>query len=267
MTDTPTVPLPETAPMPLFPGENRLRVDVVLPVYNEERILPESVATLVGFLRGNVRGPWRVLITDNASTDLTEEVARELAEIYPEVEYRRIRQKGRGGALKTVWLDSDAEMVSYMDVDLSTNLEAFPKLLELLMDGNGVAIGSRLSAGSDIQRSIKREFLSRGYNLLVKAFFGTRFSDAQCGFKAMTREAVERLVPFVEDRKWFFDTELLVLAEKAGVGIGEVPVGWIEDLDTRVQLLKTVRDDLRGLVRLRRTLRAVLHRIHEPDRR
>ena len=239
------------------------RLDVIIPVYNEEAILPRSIGTLVSFLRGNVDISYRVLITDNASIDRTQEVSERLAREYDEVEYRRIPQKGRGGALKTVWLESPAEFCTYMDVDLSTNLTAFPLLLERLRNGDDVVIGTRLAADSDTVRSFKREVLSRGYNFLVKLFFRTRFTDAQCGFKGVRRAAVQRLVPQVEDRKWFFDTELLVLAEKSGHRIGEVPVDWIEDLDTRVQLVRTISDDLSGLFRLARSLPGVLRRIEE----
>jgi len=238
-------------------------VDVIIPVYNEEKILPRSIGSLVAFLREHVDVPWRVLITDNASVDRTPEVARQLTEEYPEVEYIRIPRKGRGGALKQVWLDSPAEFLTYMDVDLSTHLRAFPKMLELLHNGDDVVIGSRLRPDANTTRSFKREVLSRGYNFLVRMFFGTRFTDAQCGFKGVRRGAVQLLVPHVEDRKWFFDTELLVLAEKSGHVIGEVPVDWIEDLDTRVKLLQTIWDDMVALFRLSGNLPRVLKRIDE----
>jgi glycosyltransferase involved in cell wall biosynthesis len=246
----------------------RPQVDVIIPVYNEEQILPKSVAALTGFLREHADYPYRVLITDNASIDRTEQVSRELAEQYPEVEYVRIPRKGRGGALKQVWLESPADFVVYMDVDLSTTLEAFPQMMTRLQNGSDVVIGSRLMTGADTTRSLKREILSRGYNLLVRLFFGTRFTDAQCGFKGARREAVHRLVPHVEDHKWFFDTELLVLAEKSGHSIGEVPVDWIEDLDTRVRLVQTIWDDMVALFRLRASLSRVLRLIDEsePDR-
>jgi glycosyltransferase involved in cell wall biosynthesis len=244
----------------------QIAIDVIIPVYNEEKILPQSIATLTSFLRQNVRRPYRILITDNASIDRTEEVGRRLADEYEEVEYLRLPRKGRGGALKTVWLESPAEYVTYMDVDLSTNLAAFPKMIELLSNGSPVVIGSRLRPDADTTRSLKREILSRGYNFLVRLFFGTRFTDAQCGFKGLRREAAQLLVPKVEDRKWFFDTELLVLAEKSGLKISEVPVSWIEDLDTRVELIKTIADDLSALVRLRRDLSGTLGTIRREQR-
>jgi glycosyltransferase involved in cell wall biosynthesis len=247
----------------LSPPSTAPRLDVIIPVYNEEGVLAQSIATLVEFLRTNVDLPYRVLITDNASIDKTEEISERLAREYEEVEYRRIPKKGRGGALKTVWLESPAEFLTYMDVDLSTNLKAFPLLVQRLRNGDDVVIGSRLRQEADTTRSVRREILSRGYNALVKLFFRTRFTDAQCGFKGVRSEAARLLVPHVEDRKWFFDTELLVLAEKSGHRIGEVPVDWIEDLDTRVRLLRTIFDDLVGLFRLAGSLPRVLRRIDE----
>lgn len=239
----------------------KFAIDVIIPVYNEEKILPVSIATLVGFLRANEPRSFRVLITDNASIDRTREVGERLSREYAEVEYLRLPRKGRGGALKEVWLASPAEYVAYMDVDLSTHLAAFPQMIDFLSKGSAVVIGSRLRRGADTTRSLKREILSRGYNVLIKMFFGTRFTDAQCGFKGMRREACQKLVPHVKDRKWFFDTELLVLAEKSGHEISEVPVNWIEDLDTRVELVKTILDDLTALVRLRREIRGTLQAI------
>lgn len=238
-------------------------VDVVIPVYNEEKILPQSIGTLVAFLREHVHVPWRVLITDNASIDRTEEVSRELCAKYPEVDYVRIPRKGRGGALRQVWLESPAQYLTYMDVDLSTNLHAFPDMLQKLEGGDHIVIGSRLRHDANTTRSFKREVISRTYNLIVKAFFRTNFTDAQCGFKGIRRETADLLLPFVEDIKWFFDTELLVMAEKSGHRIGEVPVEWIEDLDTRVKLVRTIYDDMMGIFRMVGGLSATLRRIDE----
>jgi len=227
-------------------------IDVVVPVYNEEHILAQSVATLRQFLSEGFPHQWRILIADNASTDSTLAVAQELAEKHPDVASLHIPQKGRGRALKAAWLGSAADIVSYMDVDLSTELEAFPPLVEAIAsEGYDIAIGSRLSPDSDTRRSLKREVLSRGYNRMIKALFFTRFSDAQCGFKALSRQAVRELVPLVQDNEWFFDTELLILAEKAGYPVREIPVRWLEDADTRVNIRRTVWQDIRGLVRLR----------------
>jgi len=226
-------------------------VDITLPVFNEEKVLVQSVGTLRDFLQSGFPHQWRLVIADNASVDSTLAVAKELALLYPDVTYIHLDEKGRGRALKKAWLESKADIVSYMDIDLSTNLSHFPPLIDALTKGYDLAIGSRLMGASRIKRSLKREVLSRGYNLIVKAMFRTRFSDAQCGFKALTRKAVQALVPLVEDNKWFFDSELLILAEKKGYRIAEIPVEWVEDLDTRVKIIRTSLDDLKGLLRVR----------------
>jgi glycosyltransferase involved in cell wall biosynthesis len=231
------------------------RVDVVIPVYNEEKALPKSIPELRAFLAGpDFRYEWRIVIADNASIDDTPAVGRSLSGETPgEVDYVRIERKGRGFALKTTWGQSAAEIVSYMDVDLSTGLEAFPPLIRAVAEGGyGVASGSRLARESEVDRSLKRTALSRGYNLIIKAMFQTRFSDAQCGFKAISREVAQKVLPLVRDNNWFFDTELLILAEKMGYRIKDVPVRWIEDRDTRVKIGATITEDLRGLWRMRR---------------
>jgi glycosyltransferase involved in cell wall biosynthesis len=229
-------------------------VDVVVPVYNEERALPQSIPVLRDFLAGpDFPFEWRIVIADNASIDKTPAVGEELAGANSgKVEYVRIERKGRGFALKQTWLASPMDVVSYMDVDLSTGLDAFPALIGAIAnDGYDVAIGSRLASQSEITRSLKRRVLTRGYNTLIKAMFGTRFSDAQCGFKAVSRKAVQKIVPLIEDNNWFFDTELLILAEKMDYRVKDIPVKWVEDTDTRVKIAATVTEDLRGLLRLR----------------
>jgi glycosyltransferase involved in cell wall biosynthesis len=228
-------------------------VDVVIPVYNEQRALPETIPTLRGFLsEPEFPYSWRIVIADNASIDDTPQAGARLAGEYGDVEYVRIEAKGRGRALKRTWLESPMDIVSYMDVDLSTELEAFPALIRAIAEeGYHVATGSRLARGSRVTRSLKRRVLTRGYNGIIKAMFLTRFSDAQCGFKAVSREAAQRIVPLIEDNNWFFDTELLILAEKLGYEVKSVPVAWVEDTDTRVKIGSTIAEDLRGLVRLR----------------
>ena len=226
-------------------------VDVIIPVYNEEVALPPSVAKLRAFLQANLSLPWTIVIADNGSIDRTLAVAQELAAQYSDVTYIHLPEKGRGRALRRAWLESTADIVSYMDVDLSTDLKAFPPLVTAIDEGYDVAIGTRLASKSQTERSLKREFISRCYNLLIKAMFSTRFSDAQCGFKALSRKAVQELVPLIVNQEWFFDTELLILAEKKGYRIKEIPVEWLEDPDTRVNIRKTVMEDLKGLWRMR----------------
>lgn len=223
----------------------------MIPVYNEEQVLARSVAVLRDFLLDSVSFQWSIVIADNASTDGTLSVAEALSGEYPEVTYIHIDQKGRGRALRRAWLESTADVVSYMDVDLSTSLTAFPQLIEAISDGYDIAIGSRLMPASQVKRSLKREITSRGYNLLTRAMFLTKFYDAQCGFKALNPKAVQGLIPLIQDQEWFFDTELLILAGKKGYRIKEIPVKWVEDPDSRVNVVKTAIEDVKGLLRLR----------------
>jgi glycosyltransferase involved in cell wall biosynthesis len=231
----------------------RVRVDAVIPVYNEERDLERSVEKLRQFMLGNVDYDWRIVVADNASRDGTLEIAKTLAERYPgQVTYIHLDQKGRGRALRRAWTESDADIVSYMDVDLSTDLSAFKPLIDSLIGSEyDVAIGSRLKKGSQVQRGPKREVISRIYNLMIKLMFWNRFSDAQCGFKAATRRAVQEIVPLIQDQAWFFDSELLLLAERMGYKVFEVPVKWRDDPDSRVKIASTAWEDIKGLVRVR----------------
>lgn len=231
---------------------------VTIPVYNEERALPVSIPALATFLSEHMSGyDWTIEIADNASIDRTPDVGRELTAQFARVRYRRLEQKGRGRALKQSWTGCDTDICSYMDVDLSTNLDSFPPMIEALATGGyDIGTGSRLMRGANTERSLKREIISRSYNLMVKALFRTRFSDAQCGFKAVTRVVIGTLLPVIEDNVWFFDSELLIVGEKCGYRIFDVPVRWIEDLDTRVNIASTAMDDIKGLLRVRRNFRA-----------
>ena len=226
-------------------------VDVVIPVYNEERALQRNIVILADFLRANLRNPWQIVIADNASTDRTKSVSEMLCERYSGINYLYLPQKGRGRALKAAWLDSTADIVSYMDVDLATDLAYFPPLIDSLQEGYHVAIGSRLSKGSRVSRSLKREVISRGYNFLVKTMFFTPFEDAQCGFKALTRQTAQAIVPHIKNDNWFFDTELLIIAAKRGYRIKQVPVKWDDDPTSTVHIARTATEDIKGLFRLR----------------
>lgn len=228
-----------------------MTVDIVIPVYNEEQALARSVAALRDFLARNLAIPWKITIADNASTDSTWDIARSLSQQHPDVSCLHLDLKGRGRALRRAWLESGAEIVAYMDVDLATDLNDFPRLVQEIDDGYDIAIGSRLLPSSKVRRSVRRELLSRGYNLLIKALFRVTFHDAQCGFKAMRREAARSLVPQIKDQAWFFDTELLILATQQGYRIKEIPVTWNEAEHTTVHVLGTVVEDIKGLLRLR----------------
>ncbi|MFA6561902.1 MAG: dolichyl-phosphate beta-glucosyltransferase [Verrucomicrobiia bacterium] len=226
-------------------------MEITIPVYNEERDLPRNIRTLASFLAGVKLFESTIVIADNGSTDQTWALAQELERELPAVSALRIPQKGRGLALRTVWSQSTADIVSYMDVDLSTNVNFFPLLIHGLTVGYDVASGSRLLQASQVERCLKREVVSRCYNSLVYLMFLHRFSDAQCGFKALHRDVAQRLLPHIRNNGWFFDTELLLLTEKHGLRVFEVPVEWIEDLDSRVQVIQMAWENLCGLVRMR----------------
>jgi len=226
-------------------------VEIVIPVRNEDRDLAPSVRRLHAYLDRTFPFDTRITIADNGSTDGTWAQALALAEDLSSVRAVRMERPGRGGALHSIWSASDADICAYMDVDLSTDLNALLPLLAPLLSGHSdVAIGTRLARGARVVRGPRREIISRCYNLLLHATLGTGFSDAQCGFKAIRADAARQLLPLTTDRGWFFDTELLVLAERAGLRIHEVPVDWIDDADSRVSVISTALADLRGIIRL-----------------
>src|SRR5947209_6447680 len=226
-------------------------VDIVVPVRNEERDLAPSVRRLVAYLRDSFPFRARITIADNGSTDATWAIADQLARELPEVRAVHMELPGRGRALRAVWSDSDADVLTYMDVDLSTDLNALLPLVAPLLSGHSdLAIGTRLARGARVIRGPRREVISRCYNVLLHATLGARFSDAQCGFKAIRADKAGLLLPLIQDTAWFFDTELLILAERAGLRIHEVPVDWVDDSDSRVDILATARADLYGIARM-----------------
>ena len=230
-------------------------LDVVVPVFNEEKDLEPSVRRLHAHLSETFPYPFRITVADNASTDETPRIAARLVAELPELEWLRLAEKGRGRALHTAWSGSRAPVLAYVDVDLSTDLAALLPLVAPLISGHSdIAIGTRLARGSQVVRGPKREAISRCYNALLRSTLAVGFSDAQCGFKAVRRDVAERLLPLVKDSGWFFDTELLVIAERAGLRIHEVPVDWVDDPDSRVDILSTALADLRGIARIGREL-------------
>ncbi len=232
-------------------------LDVVVPVYNEQAGLERCIHRLHSYLSTHFPYGFRITIADNASTDATFSIAQQLASRYQRVSVVHLDQKGRGRALRQVWSASDAAVLAYMDVDLSTDLAALLPLVAPLLSGHSeLAIGTRLARGSRVVRGPKRELISRCYNLILRGALAARFSDAQCGFKAIRADVAQRLLPLVQDPGWFFDTELLVLAERAGLRIHEVPVDWVDDPDSRVDIVATAMADLRGVSRVGRALAA-----------
>ena len=240
---------------PSFRAIARPLIDIVVPALNEEKILQKSITTLDEYMAKHLPYRYQITIADNGSQDKTLEIAKNLAEKHQSVQVVSLAERGRGRALKQVWQNSPADILAYMDVDLSTSLDDFLPMIQPLVAGEaGVAIGSRLLKDSKTSRGLKREFISRCYNSIIKWTSRTKFSDAQCGFKAIRRDVTAKLLPKIKDNEWFFDTELLIKTERAGVPIHEQPVTWIEDTDSRVKIVKTAVDDLKGLYRVNKEL-------------
>jgi glycosyltransferase involved in cell wall biosynthesis len=226
-------------------------IDVVIPVYDERETIERCVRRLHRYLTDELPWSWRIVVADNGSTDGTALAAEQVAAELPGVRVLRLAERGRGRALRAAWSASEARVVCYMDVDLSTDLRALPPLLAPLLSGHSeLAIGSRLARGARVVRGPRRELISRSYNRLLRIVLRARFSDAQCGFKAVRADALRTLLPDVRDEGWFFDTELLVLAQRRGLRIHEVPVDWVDDPDSRVRIVATAAADLRGVGRL-----------------
>lgn len=229
---------------------------VTVPVLNEAACLRAHTERLHCFLRERFCEDWELLLVDNGSTDATPQIAAELECELKRVSMMRIEEPGRGGALRAAWTHRSAEVLAYMDADLACDLEAFPQLIQPLASKEAdLAMGSRLIPGARVTRSLKREVLSRIYNVLVRRFCGVPFRDTQCGFKAIRHEAAQRLLPQVQNDHWFFDTELLVLASIQGYRVKEVPVTWTESPRSSVRLWSTILEDLSGLARLRKRAR------------
>lgn len=227
-------------------------VEIVIPIYNEEEELTRNITKLHSFAKSELSVyDWSITIADNASSDNSFAEAKKLARSKSLIKCLHLDKKGRGRAVKKAWRQSASDILIYMDVDLSTDLKSLLPLIHSLEKNYDIALGSRLLTGSRvINRPIKREILSRIYNILIKVFFKVHFSDAQCGFKGVTRNVVDKLIPFIKDDAWFFDSELLIIGEKVGLKIYEEPVRWIDNPGSTVRVLSTITGDLSGLWRL-----------------
>lgn len=233
-------------------SKKKIKVDIVIPVYNEEAELEDNITKLSNFLNKNFKYIYEIIIANNASTDNTLNIAKKISKNIPHVSYIHLDKKGRGRALKKAWMESKSDIVSYMDVDLSTNLEHFIEIVNSIASGKyELGIGSRLRKGAVVKRSLKRQILSVGYNALLKVLFMPKFTDAQSGFKAVKRKVAQKLIPMTKDDNWFFDTELLLLAEHYNYRIFETPVKWIERKKSKVRIFKTIYEYLIGMARMR----------------
>ena len=239
-------------------SQRKVSVDVVIPVYNEAHVLESSLNKAREYLKANVPYQCKIIIVDNGSIDGTTRLAQNLSQRYDDVHCIVVTEAGRGRALRQAWMQSSADYSCYFDVDLSTDLNLIPALLNAVIhEGYDIAIGSRLMAGARIQRSLTREIISRVYNILVRNALSVKFSDTQCGFKAITKEMIQGLIPQIQNHSWFFDTEMLVLAANRGYRIKEIPVRWVEDPDSRVKLIRTSFENIKAIIRLRRRIKTL----------
>ncbi len=228
-------------------------VEITVPVYNEEEELEVNIQKLSDFCKKNLSDyEWRITISDNASHDNTPIIASAIAKKNPRVQLFRLEEKGRGRAVKRAWSNSNSDYCVYMDLDLSTDLKHLPNLLKALQNGYDIAIGSRLAKGANVEgRTLLREITSRTLNFFfIQMWFHTHFTDAQCGFKAVSRKVADELIPKIKDNDWFFDGELLIVGEKSGYKIYEEPVHWVDNPGSTVRLVSTIWGDLRVMWRL-----------------
>lgn len=231
-----------------------MKVCVTLPVYNEQEQLESSTLKVLDVCKRNYKD-FEILIADNASTDATLDIAKKLAKRYKQVKYIHLPQKGRGRALKAAWQSTDADIMCYMDIDLSTDLKHLKQLTDAIEQGYDIAFGSRHMKESELERSFKRDVLSKGYNFLLKLFLSVDFKDAQCGFKAINKKVAVELLPKIADNEWFFDTELLVKGQRFGYKLKEIPVKWTEDKGSTVKIWKTVSNYMKNIFRLKKELK------------
>ncbi|MCX6745528.1 MAG: glycosyltransferase [Candidatus Parcubacteria bacterium] len=235
-----------------------MKLLIVIPSYNEELVIENTLLKLAAYAQQFLTDyDYQIIAADNKSTDKTKEKARQLLAKINRLAYLFIEQKGKGLAIKRTWqkYQDDFDFFVFMDADLATDLSALLPLISALAKENyDLAIGSRNLKDSKIQRSLWRRFFSFGYGLLAKLILGTKISDSTCGFKAVNKKVVQEIMPLVKNQTWFFDSELVFLAEKKGFKIKEIPVCWAEPrkLDkSKVNVLKVSSQYLKELLRLR----------------
>jgi len=220
-----------------------VEVSVVLPAYNEADTIEETVTitldSLAAFLPA---GSFEVIVAEDGCADRTPEIATRMAETDDRVRHVHSDERlGRGGALERAFRAADGETLVYFDTDLATDMKHLEELVERVRSGDAdVATGSRWVPGREADRPAKRGIPSRGFNGLVRVVLRSDLLDHQCGFKAFDREALFAILDDVEDDHWFWDTEVLVRAQRAGYRVEEFPVEWTPKGDSKVDLVRDV---------------------------
>lgn len=227
---------------------------IVLPVYNEEKIIEGHALKILNYCQQNLQDDFQIVIADNASSDATSQIAQRLTQLYPQIKYYHLEQRGKGLAIKSVWRKFEADFYIFMDADLSTDLSALPNLLEVLKtSGADLVAGSRYLKNSQIKRSSGRLIISKIYNLIINILFRCSIHDLANGFKGANRLVVEKILPLTKNEKWFFDSELTLLTHHYGYRVKEIPVAWQEHRTTksRVNIISTSLEYLIELIKLK----------------
>lgn len=234
-------------------------INITIPVFNEEEILHENILKIYNFLKEHISDPWFIVIANNGSTDKTELIAKELIKHNMGIRLLYIEKPGKGEAIKQGWQKFEADIYCFMDADLATDLKDLPNLISQVKNGYDIAIGSRYVKGAQVKRTIFRKIFSFVYRILVKLMFNSLIKDFPCGFKAINKKVLEKIVPKIKDNAWFFDSELLILAEKEKFKIKEIPVSWHDpERQSKVKVLNTARAYVRKLFELKRRLKEQL---------
>ncbi len=236
-----------------------MKILIVIPAYNEEKILADTTSKLYNFCGNNLKDDWQLVIVNNKSTDKTTTIAKSLAGKYNQISYLYLDKKGKGRAIRAGWLKDLADIYCFMDADLATDLSALPSLIQEIKNGYDLVIGSRFCPQSKVKRSLSRRLISKFYRLVLKIIFKTKIKDVPCGFKAISSKVKKELLPQVKNEEWFFDSELVILAEKQGYKIKEIPVTWTEprqkDNKSRVKILPIICSYFKEFINLKRRLK------------
>jgi uncharacterized membrane protein YbhN (UPF0104 family) len=220
---------------------DKIDVSVVLPAYNEANRIEDTVKVVKDTLEKLDYG-YEIIIAEDGSTDGTDEIAKRLSSRDPRIVHLHSDNRlGRGKALTNAMEIAKGDVVVYLDVDLSTDMDHLKELIDAVAkEGYDIATGSRLLKDSQTERPFKRDFASKVYNFLVRLMLGSKLRDHQCGFKAFKRSSVLKLLRDVKDNHWFWDTEVLVLAQRKGLRVKEIPVKWKQSGETKVKFTKDV---------------------------
>jgi len=237
-----------------------MNILVVLPARNEELIIRDNVLRLYEYMQGAFpNDDWKIVVSDNNSSDRTAEIVKELAEKHARIEYLLVTVVGKGAAVKNAWEKYSSDVYMFMDSDLATDIHGIPMLVEpLRLETSDIACGSRFLRESAVERSLIRRVTSFGYRLVVKLLLSIKVRDLPCGFKAINEKAKKALLSKIESDGWFFDSELIILGEKLGLRVQEIPVRWREPIETgrksKVKIISLSIEYVKEVVKIRKRL-------------